>query len=684
MAPPLKLLASLILLLLCDAGLSAYEPQSNAALAANAHLSNDVGDDARLRGLSISQLEKHLVDIDSQLGRLATFSLRSGIGVIGYRSGWRGTPERHEWVEVKLDKEYSIDEVVLVPTLWRDSQKGFQSDGFPQEIRVLLGTADDPDGKVVAEYTLKDQIEPRIGPLVVFTEHRTASWVRIEATRLSTRAYDGKHIFQLAELLVFSGMENVALREKVVTSSNSNDRVGAWDEKFLVDGLTPYLMDSSEGDQSLAYVSRFGEQPILYVDLESRFSISEIHLHAVDQDDTVPQAYAGDLGVPNRLKIEGADDEDFSNSKMLLDYQRTNINDIGPTMIWRIPKTTCRFVRLSAAEPDVSVQDVSTGKRSRDKRIGFAEIELYSKGKNVALGKRAFADYQPNPGDRSLDALTDGRNLFGDILPIRTWLTELAKRHDLVHMRPVVVAELNRRYARQRVQLTWVTWLAVFLAVGIGATFLLDRIFRMRQLAELRVRFAADLHDELGADLHVIGLLSDLAQSAVNSPEKLESMHQRIRTMTQRSSDAVRYCTNMLEAKGLYGDLLDDMQRSTERIMADFEGELTVEDDDEILCKLKPRTRADLFLFYKESLVNISRHSNATHFSATLKAHANTICLTVCDDGSGLADTPINGLPSSLMRRAKLLRAKVNAEQPESGGTCISLKMKIRKWGFRK
>ncbi|WP_442511816.1 sensor histidine kinase [Novipirellula sp. SH528] len=652
--------------------------------AASAGSSDELGLGSNLQALSMPQLENHLVEIDIQLRRLSPFSLRSGIGVIGYRSDFRGSPDRHEWAEVMLDKEYPLHEIVLVPTLWRDTHKGFQSDGFPQEIRILAGTTDDRDGKVVAQYQLNDEIEPRVGPLVVSLQRVTASWVRIEATRLSTRAYDGNHIFQLAEILVFSGMDNVALRQKVATSSNSNDRVGAWNERYLVDGLTPYLMDSSEGSQSLAYVSRFGEQPILYVDLGSEHSISGIHLHAVDQGDTVPQAYAGDLGIPNRLKIEGAESKDFADAKMLLDYQRTNINDIGPIMMWRIPENTCRFVRLSAVKSDLPADDVSVGNPSRDIRIGFAEIELYEDGENVALGKRAFADAQHNPGDRSTDALTDGKNLFGGILPIRIWLNELAKRHDLERMRPFVVAELNHRYARQRAQLFWVTWLAAFLAVGIGATFLIDRIFRMRQLAQLRIRFAADLHDELGADLHVIGLLSDLATSSVNSPEKLESMHQRIRTMTQRSSDAVRYCTNMLEAKGLYGDLLDDMQRSTERIMADFEGGFTFQDDENVLSKLKPRTRADLFLFYKESLVNISRHSNATHFNATLIAHPNEICLTVSDDGSGFTDAQINEVPSSLVRRAKLLGASVTAQQPDSGGTCINLKMKTRKWGFRK
>lgn len=634
--------------------------------------------------LSLSELEQQLAQVDSELERLAPYSLRGGIGVIGYRSDWRGPTERQEWVEVELAKEYPIDEIVLVPTLRRDTHTGFRSDGFPAAFRILAGTADDLKGAVVAEYDLSDEIQPRIGPLAVPLKQVTASWVRIEATHLSMRAIDGKHVFQLAEVLLFSGMENVALRQSVKTSSHAVDRAGAWDKRFLVDGHTPYLMDSSVGSQSVAFVSRFGVRPNLYLDLGAEYPISRIHLHAVDQGDTVPQAYAGDLGIPNRLKIEGASNEDFTDAKTLLDYQRENINDMGPIMMWRIPETTCRFVRLIATEQDRSEQDFFAGSPRRDIRIGFAEVELYSKGNNVALGKRAYADDQPHEGGRSLSALTDGRNLFGKILPIRIWLDDLARRHDLEAERPRVVVELNRRYARQTVYLTWVTWLAALLAAGICLTFLIDRAVRLRQVAKLRSRFAADLHDELGANLHVIGLLSDLAQAAVDSPEKHQSIHQRLRAMTERSGDAVRYCTDMLEAQGLYEDLLEDMQRTTERVMADLKGDLSFQGDKEVVQGLKPRTRADLFLFYKECLVNISQHSEATHFTARLTASPEELCLIVSDDGHGLVDSSPGGVPPSLMRRAKLLGAKVTAQQPESGGTCITLTVPTRKWGFSK
>ena len=81
----------------------------------------------------------------------------------------------------------------------------------------------------------------------------------------------------------------------------------------------PYLMNSSQGSQSLAYVSDAGVQPNLTLDLGKGYSLTEIHLHAVDQDDTVPQAFAGDLGIPRHLRIAGANLPDFSDAKVLLD-----------------------------------------------------------------------------------------------------------------------------------------------------------------------------------------------------------------------------------------------------------------------------------------------------------------------------------------------------------------------------
>jgi len=109
-------------------------------------------------------------------------------------------------------------------------------------------------------------------------------------------------------------------------------------------------------------------------------------------------------------------------------------------------------------------------------------------------------------------------------------------------------------------------------------------------------------------------------------------LHQRIRAVTERTGTAMRHCTAMQEASGLYAGLRADMERAAVRIMAQLEHDISVEGE-EFLEQLKPRTRVDLFLFYKECLVNISRHSGATQFSTRLRAGPREIHLAVRDNG---------------------------------------------------
>jgi signal transduction histidine kinase len=112
------------------------------------------------------------------------------------------------------------------------------------------------------------------------------------------------------------------------------------------------------------------------------------------------------------------------------------------------------------------------------------------------------------------------------------------------------------------------------------------------------------------------------------------------------------------------------MQRASQRIMAKVENTMKI-NGEEFLGRLKPRTRIDLFLFYKECLMNICRHSDATRFDTQLTASPKEIVLSISDNGKGL---PEGTLPASLKRRARLLKAKLTTEAHPGGGTEITLR----------
>jgi signal transduction histidine kinase len=624
--------------------------------------------DARLADMSLPELEQLRRDIDTELEQLAAVTLRGGVGSLGYRSKIYLEPNNTEWIRIELDKEVPIDQVVLSPMLFRGSQTGLRAEGFPIAFRILAGTGQSTNE--VAVFTAADHVMPRAAPLAASFPPVYASWVELEVNVLSKRIYDNQYVLQLSEIQVFSGMDNVALHQKVIIPPDRRDHDPSRKKQFLVDGFTPYIMDAAQGAQSRTvpvYVKATDPLPSLTIDLAASYPIHQVNLHTAGEALSIPTGSLASWSVPQHVRVWGSHQPDFSDSLLLCEYLHEEIYDSGPILRRRFPEQECRYVRIEI----VDYTPIIPAKISPANRIAFSEIEVLSNGRNVAENAPVIANITMNCPQEALEDMTNGRNYFGNILPTRSWMMQLARRHDLETARPLVLAELKQRYERQKTNLKRVSWLAGFLFFGSAITILTVRFFHLRRLTRMKERLAADLHDELGANLHTIGLLSDMAEEARDHPDEQSVYHQRIRKVTERSGKAMRNVADLLESNELFTGLKADMQRAAERIMARLEHDFSIEGED-ILQQLKPRTRADLFLFYKECLINIYRHSEATRFATRLTATPKEIVLKVTDNGRGMPDAE----PPSLKRRARLLKAKLSIENPELGGTSITLRLR--------
>jgi len=633
----------------------------------------------RLTLLSLHQLEERRDIVTLELAGLARYSMRSGVGSRGYRSIPYDHPDTEEWFQVTLQEETKIYEIVLVPTIRRDAQLGFVSDGFPVNFNIVAGKKGDEQGSIVASFTKEDRLLPRQAPLIIPCNGLTASWIRLEASLLSPRAHDGRYTLQMSEILIFSETTNVALRGNISTHSEQRaGPAGGWHEENLNNGFLPYLMDAAQGQQSLSYVSErdLGESPTLTLDLESSYRVDQIILHGVEQGDTVPQAYPGDFGFPRWLQIIGANQADFSDAEVLYDMRVRSSVDIAPIMALPLPPNSCRYVRLLIREPYFLEGLDANGSPFRIFRIGFSEIEIYSAGKNRSRGITPITNFNSEPIVRNITALTDGRNFYGNILPLKDWLYQLAKRHDLEIEAPLIEQELEHRYDQQTARLLFLSWVVAALIVGSIILYLITRFLRQKAIFDTRNRIAADLHDELGANLHAVSMLGELAEKAKEDPEKLTSLLERMRALVLRTNRAVKYCTNILDTPGLYEDFEDAMKRNADRLLADLDHQLFFEAGDTI-TKMRPSKRIGLFLFYKECLINIIRHSGSTHAETSLKTEGPNLHLQVSDNGHGFPESAKSKVPTSLRRRAKLLGGKVTVSNQETGGAQIHLMMKI-------
>lgn len=626
---------------------------------------------------STSSLERRLADIDTELDQLAAFTLRNGIGSVGYRSQVHKNPDNPEWIRIELGKEVVIDQVILVPTLFLVPQTGCLAEGFPEAFRILAGT--DQTTNVVAEYTTEDNVMPRSTPLAVSFTPLKAAWITIEANVLSPRLWDNRYTLQLSEIMVFSGSDNVALNKPVTLPTPAARPIAAHHKNYLVDGFTPYLMDTASETESktkLLRITETNEPPSLTLDLDAVYPVNQINLHTANLEYSIPMSQFSNRAVPRHIRIIGANRPDFSDAAVLCEHLQKSLYDNGPIIILRFPETECAYIKLEIIDPRPVISMFP-----RNNYIAFSEIEVISSGRNVALHAPITASTNLLTTPNKLNLITDGFNYYGEILPIRDWMNQLSRRHDLEKVRPLVANELHLRYDRQKTKLRRLGWLSALLAAGIAFTILIDRFLQMRKLRKLEMRIAADLHDELGANLHTISLLSDLIDEATDNPEKLSNLNQRIRAVTVRSGVAVRNCTRMHNNDNLYKGLIEDMQRVATRVLDTRDHELSVEGETN-LVHYTQRTCFGLFLFYKECLVNISRHSCATQISTHLHIREKDIDLIVTDNGQGLTETDRAGIPPSLKRRAKLLRAKLTFDRSNGAGTRIHLTVQAKKWRF--
>lgn len=619
---------------------------------------------------SIEALETRISEVEAELNHLAKFTIRGGVGAVGYRSRTRSDAVHpREWVQITLPSASMVDRIVLIPCLWRNQNGQLTADSFPLDFKIIGGTENDTEGVLLAERNnRRHHYLPRIAPLTIKIAPTRLSWVRIQAEALSPRIWDNNLCLQLSEALIFEGHNNVALNAQVSASSSEENTYGARRMSYLVDGYTPYIMNAASGEQSLAFVTGnetdIPETPMILLDLEQQYTITQINLHSTEVSDSVPQTEPNDFGIPRKLHITGSNLADHSDAQRLTEYEMHTIYDTGPIIMLPTKLETYRYLRLNIDEP---YRD-GFGDQSYS-RIGFAEIEVISGGVNVAKNKTARPNFSVDNAARFRNALTDGYNYYGNILPLRDWLEQLSRRHELENELPRLRDEVKLRYVLQQKNFQGLVWFAAILVVAIVILFLIQRINRQRAIFDTRKQIAADLHDELGANLHALALLSEITSKTKDQPKRLDTLLERIRALTQRTVLAVHHCTNLIESRELYEDVEAHIRRTSKRMLADLKHEIHVEGE-EFLQQLSARKRIDLCLFHKECLANIIRHSGATKAQTTLIAMPKYVSLDIKDNGHGI---PNEHLPQSIKRRSRLLGATVKLSTNSEEGTRITL-----------
>lgn len=241
----------------------------------------------------------------------------------------------------------------------------------------------------------------------------------------------------------------------------------------------------------------------------------------------------------------------------------------------------------------------------------------------------------------------------------------------------------------------WQRWWALTLgalALGLmGHALYRYRVARLLEMANMRTRIATDLHDDIGANLTRIALLSEVAkqkdddershragsqsgvQKAGSDDEPLVSIARIARESVASMSDIV-WAIN--PARDSLLDLTRKMRQHADEIftLRGIELRFNAPGAHDGL-RLGVDVRRDLLLIFKEAVNNSARHSRCSSVEIDLCVEGSQLVLALVDNGGGF-DTSIESEGQGLMsmkRRAHRLKGSLEITSGGGAGTAVKL-----------
>jgi signal transduction histidine kinase len=160
---------------------------------------------------------------------------------------------------------------------------------------------------------------------------------------------------------------------------------------------------------------------------------------------------------------------------------------------------------------------------------------------------------------------------------------------------------------------------------------------RLTELERVRTRIATDLHDDIGASLTQIAILSEVAQQrSQGNGASLEPL----KSIANVSNELVETMSDIVWAINPRKDHLQDLIQRMRRFASDILSArgIGLQLDAPTFAPEIPlgaNARREVFLIFKESLNNIVKHSGATQVRIEVEFSADSLTLKIVDNGQG-------------------------------------------------
>jgi signal transduction histidine kinase len=222
-------------------------------------------------------------------------------------------------------------------------------------------------------------------------------------------------------------------------------------------------------------------------------------------------------------------------------------------------------------------------------------------------------------------------------------------------------------------------WFIALCGLAIGAATYVVVRGRLRHalaIERVRTRIATDLHDELGANLSRISILSEVAVrrtgAAQSASTQIDEIGKSARELVDVAADIV-WSTD--PRRDDLGSVIARLRAFAGDVLEGREVEWTFTAPREPgRIKLDPDQRRHLYLIAKEAIHNVAKHAGARRVEIAIAEHERGVRLVVRDDGRGFdpaGDAAGNGL-SNMRARAREAGGSLVVESRTGDGTTIA------------
>ena len=323
----------------------------------------------------------------------------------------------------------------------------------------------------------------------------------------------------------------------------------------------------------------------------------------------------------------------------------------------------------AVGERDMSLRDLAPGRN---------QLEIDFVGLGFGAGDVLRYQYRLDGADADWSALGEQRTVtYASLAPGEYRFVVRAMSSDgIVSDRPASIAFtlLSPVWLRW-----WFLTLAALVAGLIAYSLFRYRITRLLEMANMRTRIATDLHDDIGANLTRIALLSEVAKQTQGADGESDA-DAPLASITRIARESVSSMSDIVWAINPHResllDLIRRMRQHADEIftLRDIELRFNAPDAAESL-RLSVDVRRDLLLIFKEAVNNTARHSRCSRVEIDLRVEGSRLLLTVVDDGVGCdasLESEGQGI-SSMQRRARRLNGMLEITSGTGVGTTVRL-----------